>query len=101
MTPDPRRFAELLAGYCLDVRAGQQVLVRSSTPAAPLLLALQREILEREAWPVLRTALPGSPRRSSGQPPRSRISRWSASTSGAASVPARTSTCSPGWTSRQ
>ena len=57
--PDPRRFAELLAGYCLDVRAGQQVLVRSTTLAAPLLLALQREILEREAWPVLRPALPG------------------------------------------
>jgi aminopeptidase len=57
--PDPARFAALLAGYCLDVRAGQQVLVRSTTLAAPLLLALQREILEREAWPVLRTALPG------------------------------------------
>jgi aminopeptidase len=59
MTPDPRRFAELLAGYCLDVQAGQQVLVRSTTRAAPVLLALQREILEREAWPVLRSSLPG------------------------------------------
>ena len=35
------------------------MLVRSTTQAAPLLLALQREILEREAWPVLRAALPG------------------------------------------
>ena len=59
MTPDPERFAALLAGYCLDVQAGQQVLVRSTTQAAPLLLALQREILEREAWPVLRASLPG------------------------------------------
>ena len=59
MIPDPRRFAALLAGYCLDVQPGQQVLVRSTTLAAPLLLALQREILEREAWPALRTALPG------------------------------------------
>jgi aminopeptidase len=59
MTPDPGRFAALLAGYCLDVQAGQQVLVRSTSQAAPLLLALQREILEREAWPVLRTSLPG------------------------------------------
>ena len=41
-------------GYCLDVQPGQQVLVRSTTLAAPLLLALQREILEREAWPALR-----------------------------------------------
>jgi aminopeptidase len=59
MTPDPDRFARLLCGYCLDVQAGQQVLVRSTTEAAPLLLALQREILEREAWPVLRPALAG------------------------------------------
>ena len=58
-TPDPERFAALLAGYCLDVRPGNQVLVRSSTLAAPLLLALQREILEREAWPLLRASLPG------------------------------------------
>jgi len=59
MRPDPERFAALLAGYCLDVQAGQQVLVRSTTQGAPLLLALQREILEREAWPVLRASLPG------------------------------------------
>ena len=59
MRPDPAAFAALLAGYCLDVRSGQQVLVRSTTLAAPLLLALQREILEREAWPLLRVGLPG------------------------------------------
>jgi len=59
MGPDPARFAALLAGYCLDAQPGQQVLVRSTAPAAPLLLALQRELLEREAWPVLRVALPG------------------------------------------
>src|SRR5438034_967660 len=53
------RFADLLAGYCLDVRAGQQVLVRSTSLAAPLLLELQRAILEREAWPLLRVELPG------------------------------------------
>ena len=56
---DASRFAALLAGYCLDVQPGDQVLVRSSSLAAPLLLALQREILEREAWPVLRASLPG------------------------------------------
>src|SRR3954447_17182954 len=52
-------FARLLTDYCLDVQPGQQVQVSSSTLAAPLLLALQREILEREAWPLLRAALPG------------------------------------------
>src|SRR3954447_17264613 len=52
-------FADLIAGYCLDVRKGQQVLVRSSTLAAPALLELQRAILEREAWPILRIEIPG------------------------------------------
>ena len=56
---DPQAFAELLCGYCLDVQPGQQVLVRSSTAAADLLLALQRAILERDAWPLIRTELPG------------------------------------------
>jgi aminopeptidase len=36
------------------------VLVRSTTLAAPLLLALQRELLERGAWPLLRAELPGA-----------------------------------------
>jgi aminopeptidase len=56
---DAARFADLLAGYCLEVKAGQQVLVRASTAAEELLLELQRAILEREAWPLLRVELPG------------------------------------------
>jgi len=52
-------FAALLCDYCLEVRPGQQVVVRSNTLAAPLLVALQRQLLEREAWPLLRTELPG------------------------------------------
>jgi aminopeptidase len=52
-------FARLLCGYCLDAQPGQQVVVRSTTLAAPLLLAVQSELLERGAWPLLRTALPG------------------------------------------
>ncbi len=59
MTIDPAAFARLLAGYCLDVQPGQQVVVRSSTLAAPLVLGLQREILERGGWPLLRLSLPG------------------------------------------
>jgi aminopeptidase len=59
---DPRPFADLLAGYCLDVKPGQQVLVRSTTLAAPLLLELQRTILERDAWPLVRVELPGQGR---------------------------------------
>jgi aminopeptidase len=59
---DPRPFADLLAGYCLDVEPGQHVLVRSTALAAPLLLELQRAILERDAWPLLRVELPGQAR---------------------------------------
>jgi aminopeptidase len=63
VTPlDPRPFADLLAGYCLDVQPGEQVLVRSTSLAAPLLLELQRAILERDAWPLLRVELPGAAR---------------------------------------
>jgi len=58
--PDPAAFAALLCGYCLEVQPGQQVVVRSTTLAEPLLLELQRELLEREAWPLLRPELPGA-----------------------------------------
>src|SRR3954469_22092252 len=60
MGPDPAAFAELLCGYCLDVRPGQQVAVQSTTLAEPLLLAVQRAVLEREAWPLLRADVAGA-----------------------------------------
>jgi aminopeptidase len=56
---DAAAFADLLAGYCLDVRPRQEVLVRSGVAAEPLLVELQRAILQREAWPVFRLELPG------------------------------------------
>jgi aminopeptidase len=57
--PDPAAFAALLCDYCLEVQPGQQVVVRTTTLAAPLVLALQRAVLEREAWPLPRISLPG------------------------------------------
>jgi aminopeptidase len=56
---DPGKHAALITGYCLDVQPGDQVVVETSTLAAPLVLALQREILARDAWPLLRVSLPG------------------------------------------
>jgi aminopeptidase len=56
---DAEAHARLLAGYCLEVQAGQQVVIRGGAGAAPLLLALQREVLRRDAWPLLRVALDG------------------------------------------
>ena len=60
MTLDPAAFAGLLTGYCLEIQPGQEVLVRSTTLAEPLLLELQRAILARDAWPLLRVELPGA-----------------------------------------
>jgi aminopeptidase len=57
--PDPDRFATLLCDWCLEVQAEQQVLVRSTVAATPLLLALQSALLDRGAWPLLRPELPG------------------------------------------
>jgi aminopeptidase len=59
VTPDPAAFAALLCDYCLDVQPREQVLVRSTTLAAPLLLELQGEVLRRGAWPMLRAEVPG------------------------------------------
>ena len=58
MNLDAEAFAALLCDYCVGATTGDQVVVRSSSLAAPLLLALERALLEREAWPLLRVALP-------------------------------------------
>jgi aminopeptidase len=60
MALDAAAFADLLAGYCLEVEPGQEILVRSTTLAEPLLLECQRAILARNAWPLLRVELPGA-----------------------------------------
>ena len=55
MTADAH--AELLAGYCLDVRADQQVVIAGGVAAAPLMVALQRAVLDRGAHPLMRVSL--------------------------------------------
>ena len=57
---DAVKHAELLAGYCLDVQPGEEVVVHAGLGAAPLLVALQRAILDRGGWPHLRVGLPGT-----------------------------------------
>lgn len=56
---DAAAYADLLVGYCLEVEERDQVLVRSTALAAPLLLEVQRAVLERGGWPLLRVELPG------------------------------------------
>ncbi len=55
---DAAAFADLLAGYCLEVEERQQVLVRSTTLAEPLLVELHRAILQRGGWPLMRVEIP-------------------------------------------
>jgi aminopeptidase len=57
--PDPAAYAALLCDWCLEPAPGQQVLVSSTALAEPLLRALHRALLEREAWPLLRMSPPG------------------------------------------
>jgi aminopeptidase len=56
--PDPEAFAALLCDWCLEVRAGQQILIGTTTLAQPLLRALHGAVLARDAWPLLRVAPP-------------------------------------------
>jgi aminopeptidase len=51
---DPDAFAALLCDWCIEVQPGQQVLVGSTTLGAPLVSALHRALLARQAWPLLR-----------------------------------------------
>ncbi|HVE76253.1 MAG TPA: aminopeptidase [Actinomycetota bacterium] len=48
------KFANLLAGYCVEVESGMTVLVNGPAQAEPLFVALQAAILEKSAWPLLR-----------------------------------------------
>ncbi len=59
---DAAPMADLLAGYCLEIEPRQRIVVRSSVLATPLLLELQRAILEREAWVRFDVELPGQSR---------------------------------------
>lgn len=51
---DPDAFAQLLCDWCIDVRAGDQVLVRMTVHAMPLVRAVYRTLLARDAWPLVR-----------------------------------------------
>ncbi len=48
---DADAFAALICDWCAPVDPGDQVLVRAPVLAEPLMLALHRALLERDAWP--------------------------------------------------
>jgi aminopeptidase len=59
---DPRmaKWAEAMTGYSVEVGLGQVVAILGDVAATPLLLELQRAVLERGAHPVLLPMLPGA-----------------------------------------
>jgi aminopeptidase len=59
--PKPEAFAALLCDWCVAPTEGEQVLISSASPGAPLVEALYGAVLERGAWPLLRLVLPGVP----------------------------------------
>ncbi len=54
--PDPDKHAGLLCDWCLRVRPGDQVLIDMPLLGLPLVRALHRAVLERQAWPLVRVA---------------------------------------------
>jgi aminopeptidase len=55
---DADAFARLLCDWCLELERDQQVLLVTTTLAEPLVMALHRAGLERQAWPLLRLTPP-------------------------------------------
>lgn len=51
--PDPDAFAALLCDWCLEVQPGARVMVSSTTLAELYATALNRAVLERDAWPFV------------------------------------------------
>jgi aminopeptidase len=54
--PDPHAHAALICDWCLDVKEREQVLVAMPLLALPLVRAVNRALLERGAWPLVRLA---------------------------------------------
>ncbi len=53
------RWAELLTGYCLELAAGEMVLISAGWEARPLVEACFRAAVARGAYPLLRMEPPG------------------------------------------
>ena len=55
-------YAELLTGYCCDIKPGQKVLIRSTYLAESLVLECQKQVLLKGATCEFEIGLPGSSR---------------------------------------
>jgi len=52
-------LAKILVNYSVRIKKGEKVLIKATTEATPLLLALQKEILENGGYPMFDLTLPG------------------------------------------
>lgn len=56
--PIHQKYAELLTNYCTDLQAGEYVQIRVEQPALAMVRPLVREVLKRDARPVLKLSYP-------------------------------------------
>jgi aminopeptidase len=54
------KLAEVLVDYSTNIRANDLVLINGSYLAEPLILAIYRRVLERDAHPMIRASLPAA-----------------------------------------
>lgn len=54
-----RSWSELLIDYCLQMQAGETVLISGESPAEPLIAETARAVIRRGGIPVVRVEIPG------------------------------------------
>jgi aminopeptidase len=53
------RWADLLAGYCLDVKKGETIAISSTVEAGPLVEAAGKAVISRGGYPLVRLEMTG------------------------------------------
>jgi aminopeptidase len=56
--PILKKWAELLCDYCLEIKAGQSLLIDTSTESLPLVREIHNALLTRGAYPILKLEYP-------------------------------------------
>ena len=54
-----QKFAQILVDYSLNIKKGENVMVDSSFLAKDLLLEVYKRILQKGAYPLMSTGIPG------------------------------------------
>lgn len=54
-----RKLAKLVVGYCVNVKPKEKVIISGDRESLPLLVELYKEIILKEAYPIVKFSLPG------------------------------------------